>query len=114
MSLLTYLPDSWFEHVLTSMALPCEPSASKLNLQMYLVNSSNPDRPSYTRAMTDYALDIRRLRGPWDENMMSDLGQLLDAILPSLSGLPSKSAIANHECFADMEVRGSHVQYVGC
>jgi len=77
-----------------------------MNLQLYLVGSS--------RAITDYALDIRGLRSPWDRSMMPDLGRLLDTILPSLSGLPSKSAIAKYECFADLEVRSSHVWDIGC
>jgi len=114
MSLLTHLPDSWFEHVLTSMALPCEPSASQLNLQMYLVDSSRPNRLPYTRAMKDYALNIQGLWSSWDKSMMPDLGQLLDNILPSLSGLPSNTATAKPECFANLEVRSSHSQTMGC
>lgn len=106
MLLLIHLPDSWFDQMLTSMALPCEPLASKMNLQMSLVSSS--------RAIIDYSLDILQLRSPWNRSMMPDLGRLLDTVLPGLPGLPSKSAVAKHECFADLEVRSSHVENIGC
>ncbi len=88
------------------MALPCEPSASKLSLQVHLVG--------FSRAITDYALDIRGLRSTWNTSMMSDLGRLLDTIVPNLSGLPSKSTVAKQECFARLEVRSSHGQDIGC
>ena len=107
MSLLTDLPDLWFDDAMASLALPYQPLISRLPLQIYLIDLHTQDRRSCAEVpvMKEYELDIQSLKS----FTALDLDQLLDALLPSLSGLSSRVTIAKDECFADLGVSSLNV-----